>query len=65
MDTDWLEEFNTKFKGNDMIRRLRELRFHGKLEINFCSGRPSTAHLNWCVRPYVDGEYGKTKAITE
>lgn len=57
---DWLEDFENKFKGNEMISRLRLVKFHGKLEINFCGGSPNTAHLNWCVKPY-----GSSNSVVE
>jgi len=49
---DWLEDFIEKFKGNFLVRTLKMVKFHGKLEINFCDGIPNTVHLNWCVKPY-------------
>jgi hypothetical protein len=49
---DWIDEFENKFKGNQVINTLREMKFHGKLEINFADGVANTCHVNWCVKPY-------------
>ena len=49
---DWIEEFEKKFSGNQLIAELRERKFHGKLEINFADGVANTCHVNWCVKPY-------------
>jgi len=49
---DWIDEFENKFKGNQVISTLREMKFHGKLEINFADGVANTVHVNWCVKPY-------------
>lgn len=49
---DWIEEFEKKFSGNQLISTLREIKFHGKLEINFADGVANTCHVNWCVKPY-------------
>jgi hypothetical protein len=52
MKVDWIEEFERKFGGNQLIAELRRIKFFGKLEINFADGVPHTAHINWCVKPY-------------
>jgi len=51
-EPDWLLEFIKKFRGNEMIANLGEMKFHGKLEINFADGVANTVHVNWCVKPY-------------
>jgi hypothetical protein len=61
---DWIDEFQSKFKGNQVINTLRDIKFHGKLEINFADGVANTVHVNWCVKPYstitlTEGEGGK------
>jgi len=42
---DWLEDFEKSFGGHQLISRLGELRFHGKVEINFNEGKPLAANL--------------------
>ena len=54
MVIDWLIEYEKKFGTNSMICALKEMRYHGKLVINFCDGAPNTSHLEWCVRPYIE-----------
>lgn len=49
---EWLAEFEKKFSGNEVIAKLKEIKFHGKLEINFADGVANTCHVNWCVKPY-------------
>ena len=49
---DWIEEFIKKFNTHPMIPNLREIRYHGKLEIHFADGVANTCHLNWVVKPY-------------
>ena len=49
---DWILEFERKFSMHELITNLTELKFHGKLEINFADGVPNTVHVNWCVKPY-------------
>lgn len=49
---DWLGEYESKFKGNNMIANLKDMGFHGKVIINFCNGSANTSHVEWCVRPY-------------
>lgn len=49
---DWIDEFENKFNGNQVISTLKEMKFHGKLEINFADGVANTCHVNWCVKPY-------------
>lgn len=54
MIIDWLEEYEKKFSGSDMIANLKKLGFHGKVVINFSNGSPGTSHLEWCVKPYTE-----------
>ena len=49
---DWIDEFEKKFSGNQLISSLHEMKFHGKLEINFADGVANSCHVNWCVKPY-------------
>ena len=49
---DWTDEFIKKFSMHEFISHLSELKFHGKLEINFADGVANTCHVNWCVKPY-------------
>ena len=51
---DWIEEFENKFQHNQFISSLKQLKFHGKVEINFADGVANTCHVNWCVKPYVE-----------
>ena len=51
-EIDWMEGFEKKFSGNEMIASLQKVKFHGKLEINFADGVANTCHVNWCVKPY-------------
>ena len=52
MNIDWIEEFERKFKSTRMIACLKEMKFHGKLELNFADGVVNTCHVNWCVKPH-------------
>jgi hypothetical protein len=52
MKIDWVQEFEKKFSGNQIISSLEKIKFHGKLEINFADGVANTCHVNWCVKPY-------------
>lgn len=49
---DWIDEFEKKFSGNQLITELKKVKFHGRLEINFADGVANTVHVNWCVKPY-------------
>jgi len=72
---DWLETFDRKFGEHTVIKRLREIKFHGKVEVNFADGEPNTVHINWCVKPYSnitltegrkDGETGtESRTVSE
>jgi len=61
---DWIEEFEKKFSGNQLIVNLKQIKFHGKLELNFADGVVNTCHVNWCIKPYSTttliegGQYG-------
>ena len=57
---DWIDEFERKFKGNQLISSLKEMKFHGKLELNFADGVVNTCHVNWCVKPY-----SNSRVVTE
>ena len=35
---DWLTDFQTKFKDYPELQNLRQSKFHGSIEINFCDG---------------------------
>jgi len=35
---DWLVDFENRFGINPELQNLKENKFHGKIEINFCSG---------------------------
>lgn len=47
----WIREFQEKFSEHEVISRLSEIGFHGKLEINFSEGHIGNVHVNWCVKP--------------
>ena len=49
---DWIDEFIKKFSAHELIANLTEIKFHGKLEINFADGVANTCHINWCVKSY-------------
>jgi len=42
---DWLESYEEAFGSHELIKRLKELKFHGKLEINFNDGKPQTTNI--------------------
>lgn len=60
MAIDWLNDFEMRFGTNGMIAKLREMKFHGKVEINFCDGNPNTAHVGWVVKPYNEVQVSST-----
>ena len=43
---DWLKEFEIKFGHYKEIQKLKEDKFHGFLQINFCDGIPINYNLN-------------------
>jgi len=47
---DWLTDFQERFEGCEVLKRLKEKRFFGKVVINFCEGVPQVVHIEWCVR---------------
>jgi len=49
---DWIEDFQKKFSMHTLLTNLKQVKFHGKLEINFAEGVANTCHVNWCVKPY-------------
>ena len=50
---DWLKDFEEAFGGHELISRLKELNFHGKVEINFNGGRPLAANVHMFCKPQV------------
>ena len=48
---DWLADFEGSIGGHELIKRLKELKFHGKVEINFNEGRPLAANVHMFCKP--------------
>ena len=48
---DWLKDFEEIFGGHELIKRLKELKFHGKIEISFTEGKPLAANVQMFCKP--------------
>ena len=47
---DWLEDYDKAFECHDIINKLKEMKFHGKVEINFFDGVPKTTNIYMCAK---------------
>ncbi len=47
---DWLQEFKDRFSHHDLLNKLKEEKFYGKVTLNFCNGIPNTVHIEMCVK---------------
>ena len=50
---DWLQDFEESFGKHDLIKRLKELNFNGKVEINFKEGKPLAANVQMFCKPKI------------
>ena len=48
---DWLKDFEESFGRHGLITRLKEMKFHGKVEINFNEGNPLAVNIQMFCKP--------------
>ena len=60
---DWIDTFTQRFSSCEMLQRLGEVKFYGKVVINFCEGKPQVVHIKWCVKGDVGADLKDGRSI--